>query len=352
VTDACRDPGDNVVSFPEGHKLRRRTRQRAYAIQQPVVRTLEKLVTYGLEAVGRIQGSATKAQVRVHRNIPYLGTGRRSHLLDVYVPEGRTGPLPVVFYAHGGAFMWCSKETHFLFARAYAEQGFIVFNINYRLAPRHRYPAAMEDACEALRWVHDNAARFGGDPKRLVFAGESAGANLISGLTIACCSRRDEPWARSLFDAAIVPRAVIPACGILQVSNARRFTARRKLPQVARRILHLLPDAYVDLSARRYERELDLLDPLLVMESDYRFERPLPGFFLPVGTADPLLDDSRRMAEALTRRGVPAEARYYPGEIHAFHAMRWRAQAQQCWQDTFRFIDGQLRTPRLVRVAG
>ncbi len=319
---------------------------------RPIIRILEKLTTYGLDLVGRIQGGANSSDIRVQRNVPYRDTGRRSHLLDVYIPEGRIGPLPIVFYVHGGAFMWCSKDTHFLFARRYAEQGFIVFNVNYSLAPHNRYPAAIRDVCDALLWVHAHAARFGGDPKRIVFAGESAGANLITGLTIACCSRREEPWARTLFDAAIMPRAVISACGILQVSNARRFTARRKLPRIARRILHLLPDAYVDLGASTHEGALDLLDPLLVMESDYRFERPLPGFFLPVGTADPLLDDSRRMAEALTRRGVPAEARYYPGEIHAFHVMRWRPMAQQCWQDTFRFIDAQLRAPRIVRAAG
>ncbi len=332
-------------SSGKGHPLRR-PRGRTF------VRMLEKLTTYSLEAVGRIQSGSKSSNIRVHRNIPYLSSGRRSHLLDVYIPEGRIGPLPIVFYVHGGAFMWCSKDTHFLFARRYAEQGFIVFNINYRLAPHNRYPAAIRDVCDALLWVNANAARFGGDPKRLVFAGESAGANLISGLTIACCSRREEPWARALFDAAITPRAVISACGILQVSNARRFSVRRKLPRVVRRILHLLPDAYVDLAASQHQGELDLVDPLLVMESDYRFDRPLPGFFLPVGTADPLLDDSRRMSEALTRRGVPAEARYYPGEIHAFHVMRWRPRARQCWRDTFRFIDTQLRAPRLVRVAG
>lgn len=356
MSDTPPDAPNNVLPFTGRTQLGQSSGRPGSSLDRPRAmpfrRMLERFTTYGLEAVGRIQSSTISSRVRVERNIPYLEGGRRSHLLDVYIPEGRTGPLPVVFYVHGGAFMWCSKDTHFLFARAYAEQGFIVFNINYSLAPQHRYPAAIRDACAALLWVHANAARFGGDPKRMVFAGESAGANLISALTIACCSRREEPWAQKLFDTGIMPRAVIPACGILQVSNARRFSARRKLPRVARRILHLLPDAYVDLGASTQQGDLDLLDPLLVMESDYRFERPLPGFFLPVGTADPLLDDSRRMAEALSIRGVPAEARYYPGEIHAFHVMRWRPMAQQCWQDTFRFIDARLRAPRLVRVAG
>lgn len=320
---------------------------------KPMHRSLERAARYTLELSGRLQKHLVRDSIRVHRNIPYLGTGRYSHQLDVYVPEGKKGPLPVVMYVHGGAFVWCSKETHFLMAQMWARAGYVVFNVNYRLAPRHMYPAAVSDLCEALCWVHDNAARFGGDPRRIVLAGESSGGNFVSGLTLACCSRREEPWARALFDAGIVPKAVIATCGILQVTQARRFSIRQQLPAVVRRILHLLPDAYVDLDAAWKDGELDFLDPLLVFENpNYRFDRPVPPFFLGVGTADPLLDDTRRMALALTRRGVPNEARYYPGEIHAFHFMYWRPLAQQYWHDAYRFADAHLRAPRLVRIAG
>jgi acetyl esterase len=92
---------------------------------------------------------------------------------------------------------------------------------------------------------------------------------------------------------------------------------------------------------------------LLVFEnSQVRFDRQIPPFFLPVGTADPLLDDTRRMALALSRRGVPNEARYYPGEIHAFHFMSWRVLARQFWQDAFRFVDAYMRNAHVVRIAG
>jgi acetyl esterase len=272
-------------------------------------------------------------------------------LLDVYVPEGRVGPLPVVVYVHGGAFMWCSKETHLIFAHAWARAGFVVFNVNYRLAPRHMYPAALEDVCAALQWVHEHATDFGGDPNRIVMAGESAGANLVSAVTIACCSKRSEPWARNMFERAIVPRAIVAACGILQVSDVHRFSARYALPAIVRRVLHLLPDGYVDLQAPRADGELELLDPVSLFESDYSFDRPLPAFFLSAGTADPLLDDSRRLAQALVRRASACEARYYPGEIHAFHVMLWREQAQQYWRDVFRFVDGQLRDGRSLAPA-
>jgi acetyl esterase len=72
-------------------------------------------------------------------------------------------------------------------------------------------------------------------------------------------------------------------------------------------------------------------------------ERPLPAFFAPVGTRDPLLDDTRRLEKALTNLGVPVEARYYPGGIHAFHAMVWDPAARRCWRDALAFLDRALR---------
>ena len=313
---------------------------------------IDEAIYRGLDVVGKIQGRATREHVRVHRNIPYLGTGRRSHLLDVYVPEGRTGPLPVVLYIHGGGFMWCSKETHFIPAQAFARLGFVVFNINYRLAPKNPFPAGIEDVCEAALWVHDNAARFGGDRTRLVVAGESAGANLVCAFTLACCSPRPEPFAKAVYDAGIRPRAAIPACGVLQVTEPSRHWARNKLPGAAKRVMHMLPDAYApQWSNPHYDGELDLIDPLHAFEGDYEFTRELPGFFIPVGTADLLLDDSRRLSHALAAREVPHEARYYPGEVHAFHFMLWRKAAQQCWTDTLRFIDAQFADHKLKRVA-
>ena len=66
--------------------------------------------------------------------------------------------------------------------------------------------------------------------------------------------------------------------------------------------------------------------------------RPLAPFFAGVGTADVLLDDTRRLKAALDRLGVPCEAHYYPGEIHAFHAMVWRPAARAFWRDSFAFL--------------
>src|SRR5438093_3887886 len=99
---------------------------------------------------GRLHPMADPAKhgVEVVRDVPYLDTKREEHLLDVYRPTGRSkGPWPVCVYVHGGAFRILSKDTHWIMALAYARRGFLVFNISYRLAPKHPFPAAIADAC-------------------------------------------------------------------------------------------------------------------------------------------------------------------------------------------------------------
>ncbi|MBC7977404.1 MAG: alpha/beta hydrolase, partial [Myxococcales bacterium] len=187
------------------------------------------------------------------------------------------------------------------------------------------------------------AARYGGDPSRLVLAGESAGANLVTALTIATCQRRAEPWARALFDRGHVPRATVPACGLLQVSDPQRFSrGERPVSWFIHDRFMEVYDAYLGADFRAGDPAWELADPLCVLERDDALERPLPPFFVPCGTADPLLADTRRLARALARRGVVHEAPEYEGELHAFHALMFRPNARRCWSDTYRFLERTL----------
>ena len=281
-----------------------------------------------------------KADPRAHgveriRDLAYLDDGDRHHLLDVYRPSG-DGPHPVMLYLHGGGFRILSKDTHWIMALSFARRGWLVFNASYRLAPTHPFPSGLEDCAAAYEWVLANAARFGGDPSHVVLAGESAGANLATSLAVAACYERPEAYAKRVFATGVVPRAVIASCGIFQVSGTDRYRLAAKLPWWITDRIEEVTEAYLGGSA---ESSFDLADPLCVFERGERPVRPLPSFFLPVGTADPLIDDTRRMARALDALGVTAEARYYPGGIHAFHAFVWRPQAQRCWQDTYDFLD-------------
>lgn len=294
---------------------------------------------WGLSHVGKVHPLARPERhgVEVIRDIPYLDTGFAEHRLDVYRPVEATGPLPICLYVHGGGFRILSKDSHWIMGLLFARRGYLVFNVNYRLAPRYPFPHAVEDVCSAYRWVVDNAESYGGDLERLIFAGESAGGNLVTALTVALCYDRPERYAREIRECGVLPRAVVPACPLLEVSNPHRFKEIMKLSRFVQDRIIEVSEAYLPPSIERAER--DLADPLRLFERGERPDRPLPPIFAPCGTADPLHDDVRRLDIAMQQLGSTCEVRFYDGEHHAFHALIFRPNARQCWRDTFAFLD-------------
>jgi acetyl esterase len=272
---------------------------------------------------------------RVYRDIPY-GPRQPEHRLDVYVPPGE-GPFPVAIYLHGGGFRILSKDSHWMFAEQLARAGYLVFSIDYRLAPEHPYPAACEDSARALAFVLGAAARYGGDVDRLIFAGESAGGNLATALALACCYERDEPWAREVFALGVVPRAVAAFCGILETRRPERYDDKG-LSKVMLDRIHLVCRGYLSRKAQAALPGSDLADPLTILEEGERPARPLPRFFVSAGMADPIADDSRRLDQALAALGVPRELALYPGEHHAFQAVFWKASVRDHWARLFLFL--------------
>lgn len=111
--------------------------------------------------------------------------------LRVYVPHGDSaGPRPVIVFAHGGGFVFCDLDSHDEFCRSTAAAvDAVVVSVDYRLAPENQAPAALEDMYAAVRWAARHAADYGGDPERLVVAGDSAGGNLAATVSIAARNR-------------------------------------------------------------------------------------------------------------------------------------------------------------------
>jgi acetyl esterase len=134
------------------------------------------------------------------------------------------------------------------------------------------------------------------------------------------------------------------------VSRPERFSARRKLPRWIDGMIHDASASYLHGHPATPSVATELANPLRVIEAFGEvgavaadLARPLPPFFAPVGTRDPLLDDTRRLEKALARLNVPCEARYYPGGIHAFHALVWDPAARRCWRDALAFLDRHMR---------
>jgi len=296
---------------------------------------------------------ASRHGVEILRDLAYAPGGHPMHRLDVYRPKLRPGPWPVVFYVHGGAFSLLSKDTHWVMGLSFARHGYLVVNVSYRLAPEHPFPAAIADVCAAWRWTVANVEALGGDLGRIAVAGESAGGNLVTALTGATSMRRAEPWAREAYDTGLAPHATMPFCALLEVSNPQRFRAEltgvnRPFGPFIDRMLGNCSQCY--LQHHDHGETIHLADPLVLFEraalGQAAFDRPLPPFFAAVGTRDPLLPDTRRLEKALVTLGVPCEARYYPGGIHAFHAMVWQKSARRCWEDALAFLDRHLRHRR------
>lgn len=122
--------------------------------------------------------------------------------IDIYTPARKTQPLPVLLFAHGGAWTHGYKEWIGLMAPAVTAFPAILVSVSYRLAPDNRFPLPLEDCIAALAWCHANIAQHGGDPDRISVGGHSAGGHLYALATL----RRD------LLRRAGLPPDAIKAC--------------------------------------------------------------------------------------------------------------------------------------------
>ena len=277
------------------------------------------------------------------RNVDYLPPDSKSggaQKLDVLSPAGEH--LPVVVYMHGGAFVNGSKETHWMMPLPFLHMGCVVVNINYRLAPKHPFPAALEDACTAVHWVLDHIADYGGDPTRLILAGDSAGGNLATAVCACMCWSRPEPFAQALFARGITPSAVLPHAATYSMLKFDDYIGATPEDQRAATLLAHINNYYLRAPGAR-SQDLSLANPLTLCHLGTPAARPLPPFFISAGSTDPLLEDSQLAAACLRGAGAEVETQFYEGGIHVFHALyfipsRYLKIAVAHWMDTMRFL--------------
>jgi acetyl esterase/lipase len=115
----------------------------------------------------------------VLRDVPYANPGHERQVLDVYSPSGAKN-LPVVFWIHGGGWQAGDKKEVQLKPQVFMDKGFVFVSTNYRLLPAVDMATLIRDVARAAGWVHEHIAEHGGDPKRLLIMGHSAGAQLAA----------------------------------------------------------------------------------------------------------------------------------------------------------------------------
>lgn len=115
----------------------------------------------------------------VETDVEYGQAAGEKLLLDVYYPPEKGDLRPALILIHGGGFTGGDKKDMAEKGRRFAGEGYVVFSVNYRLAPKYHYPAALDDVQRAVRWVRANSTRFGVDPNRIGAMGESAGGYFV-----------------------------------------------------------------------------------------------------------------------------------------------------------------------------
>lgn len=136
-------------------------------------------------AIAVVLLSETQAQ-DIHRDIPYAESPHERQVLDIYSPPGAKN-LPVVFWIHGGGWQAGDKSSVQLKPQAFMDKRFVFVSTNYRLLPDVDMATIIRDVAKSLHWVHDHIADYGGDPRRLLVMGHSAGAQLAA---IVCIDHR------------------------------------------------------------------------------------------------------------------------------------------------------------------
>ena len=119
------------------------------------------------------------AEFVLKRDIPYAEPAIERQVLDVYSPVNAKG-LPVVFWIHGGGWQTGDKTAVQTKPQAFVDRGFVFVATNYRLLPNVEMGVINRDIAKSIHWVHDHIAEYGGDPKRLLVMGHSAGAQLAA----------------------------------------------------------------------------------------------------------------------------------------------------------------------------
>ncbi|WP_162831017.1 alpha/beta hydrolase [Amycolatopsis ruanii] len=186
---------------------------------------------------------------------------------EVIEPAGR-GPHPVLLYLHGGGFSsGCSRDYRNVTLR-FAQAGFLVAGVDYRLCPQYPFPAAFEDCTYAVHWVAQVASSYHADPRRLVIAGDSAGANLGAAVAAQLASARSDlrisaaAFAYGVFDLEyLIGSAADDRAATRLASYVDVTTERLRDPRVSPiRSAHVLPPTYLvvgsDDSVYRPQSEL------------------------------------------------------------------------------------------------
>jgi acetyl esterase len=234
--------------------------------------------------------------------------------ITCYRPEA-TGSLPVYINFHGGGFIIGFPGQDDRLCRYLAHHGpCVVVNVDYALAPKHPFPAAVLQCYEVVKWVHSHVHTLGYDASRLAVGGHSAGASIAAAVALLSRERQEFSLALQLLD--------YPSLNLAEPSRQKHVLPNKKQVlsvEDAAFFKHL----YIPCPA---DRRNPLASPLLAPDVT-----GLPPALIITAENDLLRSDGRAYADKLRQQGVPVEYREFKGVDHAFTHFGPKEPAQQAW---------------------
>jgi acetyl esterase/lipase len=238
-------------------------------------------------------------------------------MVRVYRPTGSTGPLPTLYWIHGGGLIVGEVAMNDGFcANAAAELDIAVASVEYRLAPDHPYPTPLEDCWAGLRWLADHADRLGVDPTGLAVGGGSAGGGLAAALALLARDRGGPDLSFQLLRYPMLDdRDTTPSSRAVDDPRVWNRSTNR-------------------LGWRAYLGDAAGGPDVPYHAAPARCPDPggLPPAIITVGDLDLFIDEDLAYAQALGRAGVPVEVHVYPGAYHGAINDAPEADLTRRWQ--------------------
>ncbi len=225
-------------------------------------------------------------------DIPYINDGHRGHLLDVYYPEGIKEKLPVILDFHGGGFVYGYKDLNKLYGYHLAKRGFMVFNINYRLALNDtKIPGQIQDIAKAINWIGNNLGSYPAEKEKVFITGESAGGALVAmAVLISKSERLQKLFNTEKIDVDI--KAVAIVCGLMNLEeNSISYWGLRSM--------------CLERGYKKHEYYQNLIFDNIHEMKD------LPPFFLATSDEDELRNMTLNFGRTLRKYGVKYKMKYY-----------------------------------------
>ncbi|MFZ5737835.1 MAG: alpha/beta hydrolase [Pseudomonadota bacterium] len=225
----------------------------------------------------------------------------------VYTPKALrqdNGLAPALVFFHGGGWVIGDLDTHDVVCRAIADDGqLVVISIDYRLAPEHKFPAAVDDAIAATGWIASHAKKLGIDPERLCVGGDSAGGNISA---VVALHARDHGGPLLAGQVLIYP-----------ATDFSMRHASHSEPETSVLLTHSVIRWFRD----HYLSGAQDADDWRASPARAETLAGLPPAFVVTAGADPLRDEGDEYARRLADAGVPVVHRTYPGQFHGFFTM-------------------------------